>query len=230
MNLECQYIYKSGEKCLKTSCKNKKHKVKNTIEEKDLDKVCQYIYKSGKKKDKKCLKTSCKNCKHKVENTIEEKNNLDKVNLECQYIFKSGKKKNKKCLKTSCKNCKHKVENKKNPIEEKIKELTIMDLIKVLYNEFNFIYNNKLPTNIILIDENTGDEKIIVDIIQEDITFKNLVEYCFHRYRSLKNEKSIGDFKKIHYPINNFILLDHKLALYNKHLFLMLIADIKAKF
>ena len=150
------------------------------------------------------------------------------MNLECQYIFKSGKNKDKKCLKTSCKHNKNK--NEITIEEKKERSITTMDLIKVLYNEFNFIYNNKLPTNIILIDENTGDEKIIVDIIQEEITFKNLVEYCFHRYRSLKNKKSIGDFKKIHYPINNFILLDHKLALYNKHLFLMLIADIKAKF
>ena len=153
---------------------------------------------------------------------------------ECQYIFKSGKNKDKKCLKTSCKHSKHKVQNKNEiTIEEKKEqrlELTLMDLIKVLHNEFTFIYNNKLPTNIIIIDENTGEEKIIVDIIQEKITFKILVEYCFHRYRSLKNEKSIGDFKKIHYPINNFILLDYKLALINEHFFVMLIAHIKANY
>lgn len=152
--------------------------------------------------------------------------------MECQYKFKSGKNKNKQCLKQNCKNKKH------NQIEEldklfenmNIRELTIYDILKLLKNELQFIYENKIPTNIISINQENGDEEKTTNILKEEITFKDICAYCFYRYRYLRLEKSVGDFTKIICPINNYFELDMKLETLNEMSFIMLIGDIKSGF
>ena len=119
--------------------------------------------------------------------------------------------------------------NKKEKVVKKIKEkeevqkLNIYHYIKLLHNEFTFIYNNKLPTKCVLIDSKTGEETITEDYLTEEPEYKFLASYFFHRYRDLRSEKSIGDFTKVFYPINNYLNIDSSLSTMTDISFIMIV-------
>lgn len=156
---------------------------------------------------------------------------------KCDYIFKSGKNKGSACEKTKCKHGEEKKPVKEKPVKKKIvkekpveeagKDMNMEFYLKLLYKEFQFIKENNILVKTININQSDGVETETMENIKSDITFENVANYCFHRYRFFKSEKSINDFTKIHHPISAYTFIDEKLEKYNDMELISLIHTIK---
>jgi hypothetical protein len=96
-------------------------------------------------------------------------------------------------------------EENSNPKELLLKFLGLNEDIafeycKKLKNEFMEKYKNKIPAKVININVENGDFEECMEILNEEITFKDIVAYIFYVYYNLREEKIIGTFKKIILP------------------------------
>lgn len=154
---------------------------------------------------------------------------------KCDYIFKSGKNKGNTCGKIKCKHGEEKKTVKRSikktvkekPVEEVGKDMNMEFYLKLLYKEFQFIKENNILVKTININQKDGEETEDMENIKSEITFEHVANYCFHRYRFFKSEKSINDFTKIYHPIHPYTFIDQKLEKYNDMQLISLIHTIK---
>lgn len=158
--------------------------------------------------------------------------------IKCNYVFKSGKNKGNTCGKTKCnkhgedkktvkRSVKKTVKEKPAVAEEAGKDMDMKFYLKLLYKEFQFIKDNNILVKTININQKDGEETEVMENIKSEITFEHVANYCFHRYRFFKSEKSINDFTKIYHPIHPYTFIDEKLEKYNDMELISLIHTIK---
>lgn len=148
--------------------------------------------------------------------------------MNCEYIYKSGKNKGQLCSKQNCHlhNKKESKIIKKEDFEQTEDKYNLYTYALLIKNEFEFIYNNKIPLNIDFIKKNEIKKCLINKIINSGYETQC---YIMYKFKKLKGN-TYNEFEQILLPISNYENLDSMLYCMNDSEFLISFADIKTTF